>query len=336
MDRITLKNYCKFNPVLEILGKDGTAEKHFVSTVLCNLDYFDVVTVERGPQTQTDARDGGMPAHGQLEILLDKDASAHILDPGDKDIVSISFKDEIPVDYRNSVSKAWKAVSAYAGVPLSARIRLLKRIPPESGLGGGSGNAAAALVGLCRVFDLPVLPDEIESMAAEIGADVPFFLSGGLMIGEHFGEIMTALEHQPKFYALVLKPVRGSSTREAYTKMSAMLEFTGDGPARAARSTRKFTDSLDSGASVIPHMRNDFDLYLLKNMPEAGAVFGWLQSNGAEKVLAAGSGSAICGIYSTRPDADLAALAKEELGAILELAIHAAPHDSGIEVVDWE
>jgi len=108
-----------------------------------------------------------------------------------------------------------------------------------------------------------------------------------------------------------------------------------DGISRAARTTRGFIAALRAGRDIFPHFRNDFDAQFMRNM-DAGELFGWLQKRRADRVLVAGSGSAIVGVYREPPSPSLILAAMNEIGDFLECAFIARPISQGIEVVDWE
>ena len=97
------------------------------------------------------------------------------------------------------VLRAQRALEAAAGRPLPARFRLVKRIPAGAGLAGGSSDAAATLRALSTIHGLRV---DLQPLAAELGADVPFFLRGGTALGTGKGENLTALPPPPGCYAI--------------------------------------------------------------------------------------------------------------------------------------
>lgn len=326
MRRITLKSFAKFNPVLEVLGRDNISGRHFISTVLCSLDHYDYVSIEYF--------DPGPSPAILPEVVIDRDTTGHLVDETDRGLSALNDSASLPTGNENTVYRAWEAMSVWAGRPLPARIRLLKRIPIEAGLGGGSGNAAAALIGLTRLFDIDIESSELADLAADIGSDVPFFLSGGLMQGDNFGERLTDLGNCPDLYFVVAKPTFGVKTGEAYALLSELLGLEA-GPSRTARTTFGFLSALISGKDIIPYLRNDFDLSLLKSHPECGRIFGWLQSNGADKVLVAGSGSAVIGIFRFNPGDSIAFRIMSELPDLLECAFLSRPAHSAVEVVDW-
>ncbi len=353
---ITLKNYAKFNPVLEILGRDPDSGRHFVSTVLISISHFDLVTVERTGEPSV-LPDGGFPAGGglpeALEIELSETSEGHFAQEllpngggtqtagdssgnsnGSAKLVALRSASGLPADMTNLAAMAWERTCKHCGAILPVKIAILKRIPFAAGLDGGSGNAAAVFIALARLFDLNVTPAEIGFLAAETGCDVPFFLSGGMMLGENFGEFLTDLGEPPEMGLLVLKPAYGSNTGEAYGAAAEMLGITG-GMCRAARTTRGFINAAAGGGNVFPFIRNDFDALSMRSK-EAGELIGWLQKALPEKVVVAGSGSAIAGIFRNMPEPELAAKAMNELGGSLECAFVARPVSQGIEVVDWK
>lgn len=338
MRLITLKSFAKFNPVLEVLGRDPMTGRHFISTILVNLDHFDLVTVERtgDPSALSNAGFGaesGLP--DEPEIISGSDTTGHLVDPEDKELTCLeSAAASIPLDITNTVAKACKELGSAIGMHLPVSIRLLKRIPVEAGLGGGSGNAAAVLIALVKLFDLDISAEEVAHISANVGTDVPFFLAGGIMIGEHFGEMLTDLGDHPEFHVLVLKPVQGSHTSEAYSAIADLLQLS-DGMCRTARTTRSFRTALKGRRDTFQHMRNDFDLYMLRS-EVTGSLFAYLQKMHAERVIVAGSGSAVAGIFKEKPAGDLTTEAFSELGDILECAFIARTAPQGIEVVDWE
>jgi 4-diphosphocytidyl-2C-methyl-D-erythritol kinase len=120
----------------------------------------------------------------------------------------------LPVDESNLALRALRALEVAAGRALPTRIRLVKRIPPGSGLGGGSSDAATALRGLNRLYGLGV---ELAPLAEQLGSDVPFFLSGGRSRATGHGEQLAATRVAPGWFALAW-PEIAISTAEVYER----------------------------------------------------------------------------------------------------------------------
>ncbi len=122
----------------------------------------------------------------------------------------------LPTDGKNLIVKATKALSEKSGQPLPFDIHLEKRIPHGAGLGGGSSNAATTLLALNGQLASPLPADELHTLAAAIGSDVPFFLYAGAARCTGRGEIITAAPTPPNHPIILFKPDFSVSTPDAY------------------------------------------------------------------------------------------------------------------------
>lgn len=245
----------KLNLSLQVFGKrpDGY---HNIRSVMVPVSLYDEVTVEEA-------------AAG---ISVECDA------PG------------VPNDASNSCHKAAALFLAWAGVPAGVRIRIRKAIPVESGLGGGSSDAAAALKGLIALTGKQPPRDALSAMAVRVGADVPFFLPGGAALVEGIGERLTPIPWNVPFYAVIVRPAFGLSTREGYERLG---REPGDPPPRGhVPSFRTFSD-------VAAVVRNDFEAAWGSSRPEIAAVRRELASAGAAASGLSGSGSAVFGLFAS-------------------------------------
>ena len=120
----------------------------------------------------------------------------------------------------NLALKALRAVQAYTGCKAGAAIHLLKRVPIQAGLGGGSADAAALLVGLNRFWDLRLTQEELLKIGATLGSDVPFLLQGGTARGTGRGEILTYGKSPDPHWLLLVKPKVSVSTAAAYGRFT--------------------------------------------------------------------------------------------------------------------
>lgn len=120
----------------------------------------------------------------------------------------------------NLALKALRAVQAYTGCKAGAAIHLLKRVPIQAGLGGGSADAAAMLVGLNRFWDLRLTQEELLKIGATLGSDVPFLLQGGTARGTGRGEILTYGKSPDPHWLLLVKPKVSVSTAAAYGRFN--------------------------------------------------------------------------------------------------------------------
>ena len=120
----------------------------------------------------------------------------------------------------NLALKALRAIQAYTGCKAGVAIHLLKRVPIQAGLGGGSADAAAMLVGLNRFWDLRLTQEELLQIGATLGSDVPFLLQGGTARGTGRGEILTYGKSPDPHWLLLVKPKVSVSTAAAYGRFT--------------------------------------------------------------------------------------------------------------------
>ena len=198
----------------------------------------------------------------------------------------------------NLVWTALDALEAEAGRPLPVEVRIDKRIPSQAGLGGGSSDAAAALVAVDRLYGLGLGHDRLEAVAARVGADVPFFVRGGAQWAEGRGERLRPAS-APEFAALLVKGETGLSTAAVYGAFDRL-------PASAAHPPGEPPPRLPALAAWA---RNDLWPAALALAPGLGATARALAAAGAAAVLLCGSGSCLAGLYRDRASAAAAARA---------------------------
>lgn len=209
----------------------------------------------------------------------------------------------VPLGRSNLIWKAaavlWRALRR-AGEPDGVAVRLEKRVPVQSGLGGGSADAAAALVALARLWRVDVRPTQMADVAAAIGADVPFFLAGGTALGLGRGDEIYPLADMPRHWIVLLVPGFGVSSGDAYTWYDADRQqglivrqdpqrVPGPWPSRSAE------------------MINDLEGPIAQRHPEIDRMRAALRRAGAAAAAMSGSGSAVFGLFQRRRDALAAA-----------------------------
>jgi 4-diphosphocytidyl-2-C-methyl-D-erythritol kinase len=163
------------------------------------------------------------------------------------------------------------------GVRGGARIGLEKTIPAGGGLGGGSSDAAAALVGLAWLWGLPARGEELAELGARLGADVPFFLTGGTALGTGTGAEITPLPDAPERHLLIVTPGVPVSTAEAYKALNARALTKAERAANLSVS-RAESQIRDSLRGVV---RNDFEPAVFRLHPEIGRAREALAGAGA-------------------------------------------------------
>jgi 4-diphosphocytidyl-2-C-methyl-D-erythritol kinase len=179
-------------------------------------------------------------------------------------------------------------------------VRLDKRIPVQAGLGGGSGDAAAVLMALARAWRVQVRPTQLTDVAASLGADVPFFLSGGTALGLGRGDEIYPLADLPRHWIVLLIPGFGVSSGDAYGWYEAERDPS-RGPTQ--RGPQQVPGPWPSRAA---QMINDLEAPVAHHHPEIDQMKAALRRAGALAAAMSGSGSAVFGLFQKRGDALLA------------------------------
>ena len=251
--KFSLPSFAKVNLHLRVLGKRDDGF-HDIFTVFQTVSLADELSFE--------------PADA-LELVCD--------DPG------------VPTDATNLIWRAAKALNPDGG----ARISLVKRIPMGGGLGGGSSNAATALIGLNRLWQLGLSTMQLASIGAEIGSDVPFFLEGGTAIGVGRGTDVEAIPDMGAPFMVLIAPGAHVSTAAAYADLNAE-NLTNTDLNRILRVCRSEAGSPDFLRSALI---NDFEPTVFAKFPEIGRAKQRLTELGASRALMSGSGSSVFGIF---------------------------------------
>lgn len=261
-----LPSFAKINCGLRVLGKrpDGF---HEIRTVLQTVSLRDTLRFATAPE---------------LEISLSCD------DP------------LIPTDQDNLIIQAAIALRDRYEVHSGVRIHLEKRIPVQGGLGGGSSNGAVTLLGLAHLWKVRTNVSELTRLAAELGSDVPFFLSGGRALGTGKGTSISPLPDLEAQDLLIVAPTATVATSEAYKALSsaALTTWKSDSILAISRGSTNSSDSDQWPAS--DDLENDFERVIFDIEPEIGRVKKALLQAGARGALLAGSGSSVFGIFDNR------------------------------------
>ncbi|MBQ7815051.1 MAG: hypothetical protein IJ387_11240, partial [Thermoguttaceae bacterium] len=128
---------------------------------------------------------------------------------------------DVPTDDRNLIIRAAKAFDEAFGEPTPVSIRVVKRIPSQAGLGGGSSDAAATLAALNELRGRPFSNERLREIGGRLGSDVPLFLLDGASVGRSQGEIVEPFD-LPEIWLVVLKPTEGLSTPEVFRRYAAL------------------------------------------------------------------------------------------------------------------
>jgi 4-diphosphocytidyl-2-C-methyl-D-erythritol kinase len=265
---IQLRAFAKVNYALDVLGlrADGY---HEVRTVMQSISLSDEVGIER-------------IARG-FELSIEPEEA------------------DIGPPERNTASIAWKLLERLTGEALPAKVKLRKVIPAGAGLGGGSADAAAVLVGLNELFGLGLRVDDLREVGTKIGADVPFCISGGTALGEGVGDVLTPLPTPPAHRLVLAKPARSADTGEVYRAHDAAKM-------QSARSVDSVISALrlKSLPALAAAVGNDLASVARALVPDVAALEQVLVASGALGASMSGSGTAVYGIFDDEAAAESA------------------------------
>lgn len=257
--RIKLRAPAKVNLALAVLGElpDGY---HRVETVLQTVSLWDEITLQ--------------PRRQGIALVCDEPTVP---------------ADESNLCYRAAalLLKESCATSRRVGVAIT----LCKNIPAQAGLGGGSSDAAATLVGLNRLWGLGLTRRELAVLAAELGADVPFFLYGGSAIGTGRGDRIERLGPGPVIHLVLARASQGVSTSWAYARWPAGAGKHTSGAMLRALAT-------GSPKAIAAALRNDLEPGVLARRRDIADLKARVLDQGALGALMAGSGSAVFGVFA--------------------------------------
>ena len=213
----------------------------------------------------------------------------------------------IPNDERNLVYKAAKLLMDEFQVKSGVDIRLEKFIPVAAGMAGGSSDAAAALVGINRLFKLGLSEKDLMDRAVNIGADVPYCVMRGTALAEGIGEKLTRITPVPDCFVLIGKPGINVSTKAAYE--SLQLDKITTHP-----DIDGMIKDIECGnlLAMTEKMGNVFEPGIIGKYPVIGEIKELMEAHGALKAMMSGSGPTVFGIFDDRKKMEAAAAALRE------------------------
>jgi 4-diphosphocytidyl-2-C-methyl-D-erythritol kinase len=245
----------KVNLFLKILGKriDGY---HELMTLMCCIGLYDTVSLDVGDTNIAVSCDHPLVPNDESNLAF---VAAHLF---------------------------FKTLKKNEGV----KIFIQKQIPVAAGLGGGSSNAAAVLLGLNRYYGYPFSKEDLLSMGLSIGADVPFFIFQRPAIATGIGEKLKAYPGLENLWILLVSPGFSVSTAEVYKKLNLGL----------TKCKKKLKSFLLNNQRFDPrcHLCNDLEAVTASKYPVINTVKKALLSHGALGALMSGSGPTIFGLFS--------------------------------------
>ncbi len=207
----------------------------------------------------------------------------------------------LPADEHHLAYRAAQALQETTGCTLGARIHVEKHIPVGAGMGGGSSDAAAVLVGLNRLWQTNLSAATLEKIGLTLGADVPFCIRGGLTRTAGIGEQLMSLPYRRTFPLVVIQPCEGLSTRDVFAAYhaSAVSCRPDNDTAQAALSSGDLPALCHALGNVLQPVSE-------RMRPAIAHAIDELRQSGAAAALMTGSGSAVFGVFSTDGQADQA------------------------------
>ena len=193
-------------------------------------------------------------------------------------------------DKSNLCVSAWIKMRDSFSKLRGVKIRLKKRIPKGSGLGGGSSNAAGVIKCLNSIYSLNMTHKKMENVAADLGADVAFFIQGGTQIGKGIGEDLKTLSSPPSGTVLLVFPNIHINTAQAFGLLKNKLEDINESP--------NFASFFQENSFPEEIFKNDFEKVIFPAYPEIGRIKKTLIELGAVFAGLSGSGSTVYGIFN--------------------------------------
>ena len=225
-------------------------------------------------------------------------------------ITIISEGHSVPNNEKNLAYRAAQSFFSQTGINSGLSIKLIKNIPVAAGLGGGSSNAAYTLKTLNEMWSNPLTPRDLEDLALNLGADVPFFLQSRPCLATGIGEILEPIRNWPRFWYVIITPPVFISTSWAYGNLK--FQLTNDENNSIINVLRK--QPLD----VVKILENDLETVTASHFPIIDTIKKSLVDAGANGALMSGSGPSVFGIFSSKDQALSAkrALSPKNLGEV--------------------
>lgn len=263
MEKLVLNAYAKINPFLEITSRrrDGY---HEIDSVMLSVSICDTITL----------------AFAECGITITTDAP------------------NVPTDSRNIAHKVATRLLEAVGDARGVHIDIKKRIPSEAGMGGGSADGAAVLIGLNKMLGEPLDVDALCALGASVGADIPFCIRGGCIRVGGIGEKVTEVMPVPNWHFLVAKTREGISTPAAYSTLDELyVGFGSYSPQMPTELVRAIKNK-----EKIKGFYNIFEQALDALAPNTKILKDRLSelSSGA---LLCGSGTAVFAVFDNEKDA---------------------------------
>jgi len=239
----------------------------------------------------------------EIESLMQKIALFDILHLSRQGkSVSLSCRSsEVPEDRKNIVCRAADAFFSTTGITPGVHIILEKNIPVAAGLGGGSSDAAAVLLGLNKLLAADLETECLMDIGLKLGADVPFFLDDcSVALATGIGECLQKVDPIREYWILLVNPGFAVSTKWVYEKFP-LTSYSN--PYILARGQLMDGESHTISPGLFEELGNDLEAVTVKRYPEIGNIKNELKKAGAIAALMSGSGPTVFGLFSGKEEA---------------------------------
>lgn len=280
---LQLKARAKINWTLDILGRreDGY---HLMDMLMQSVELADEIVLEEADSLKLRSR----ASANATTAVTSQEAAA----------------EPVPFDERNLAYRAALALQQYTGCQKGAIITLQKNIPSGAGMGGGSADAAAVLIGLNHLWQLGLTQEELLTLGLKLGADVPFMLTGGLARVGGIGEKIVSLSPAPLVWLVLMQPCDGLSTKDIFTA----YDDPDSGLTIAHPRTTAAQEALLSGdlPALATAMDNVLESVSVAKRPAIAQAARQLEEAGAVRGMMTGSGSVVYGVFANEAEAQKA------------------------------
>lgn len=261
MEYIKLKSRAKINLTLDVISRrdDGY---HDLEMIMQTVGLYDSIFIKK----------------------IDKD-----------EIVIKTNLHYLPTDERNITYKAAKLIKDEFGIYDGVYIELIKRIPVAAGLAGGSGNGAAVIKGMNKLFELHLSMEKMMKLGEQLGSDVPYCLMEGTALAKGRGEILTQLEPCPQFYVLLAKPDISVSTASVYKNLD--LKMVKEHP-----NTNAVLTAIANGDKngISTGLCNVLETVTIHQRPIVNEIKDFISKQGSCGVLMSGSGPTVFALFDKK------------------------------------
>ena len=286
-----IRAYAKINLMLDIIGK-RTDGYHDLFMIMQSVGIYDTITIERVKS---------------------------------RNITITCNIDDIPLDGQNIAHKA--AMAFFRANKIRSRglsIHIEKNIPHAAGLAGGSADGAAVIVALNKLYETNLSEDELCSIGAKIGADVPFCIKGGTLLSQGIGDVLTEVKALKRCYIVLAKPDFGVNTGAAFRQCDEYGKaHTPDGLGMLKAIHKRDL------AEISMKLENVFEQYI--EVPNRIYMKEIMRNNGALGACMSGSGPTVYGIFTDKKCAETAA---EQLKKYAKDVFVCLPVKQGCQIIE--